>query len=190
MKQPWRELELPLSGDTITGLKAGDKLMLSGTIYAARDAAHRRFIEALDRGDSLPVDLASALIYYMGPTPARPGSVIGACGPTTSARMDRYTPRLISQGLRLMMGKGNRSAEVVAAIKQYGAVYLATVGGAGALLSVRVKSAEAVAYEELGAEAVLRLEVERFPAVVAVDARGNDLFNTGPKQYQTSSREV
>ncbi|MDV2990234.1 MAG: Fe-S-containing hydro-lyase [Dehalogenimonas sp.] len=184
MKQPWRELVLPLSADTIAGLKAGDKLMLSGTIYAARDAAHKRFIEALDRGERLPVDLGDSLIYYMGPTPTRPGDVIGSCGPTTSARMDKYTPRLIVEGLRLMMGKGNRSPEVVAAIREYGAVYLVTLGGAGALLSARVKSAEILAYPELEAEAVLKMEIERFPVIVAIDGQGNDLFKTGPEQYR------
>lgn len=184
MKQSWRELELPLSADTIAGLNAGDKLMLSGTVYAARDAAHQRFIETLDRGEKLPVELADSMIYYMGPTPTRPGDIIGACGPTTSARMDKYTPRLIAEGLRLMMGKGNRSPEVVAAIKEHGAVYLVTLGGAGAVLSIRVKSSTVVAYPELGAEAVLEMEVERFPVVVAIDARGNDLFKTGPEQYR------
>ena len=190
MKQPWRELDLPLSTETIAELKAGDKIMLSGTIYAARDAAHKRFIEALDRGEKLPIDLSSSLVYYMGPSPTRPGDIIGACGPTTSARMDKYTPRLLAEGLRLMMGKGNRSAEVVEAIRQYGAIYLVTLAGAGALLSARVKEVEVVAYSELGAEAVLKLEIVRFPVIVAIDAQGNDLFQIGPEQYRTVSKEA
>ncbi|MGI2336624.1 MAG: Fe-S-containing hydro-lyase [Dehalogenimonas sp.] len=184
MKQPWQELVLPLSAEAIAGLRSGDKLMLSGTIYAARDAAHKRIIEALDRDERLPIELSDSLIYYMGPTPTRPGDIIGACGPTTSARMDKYTPRLLSEGLRLMMGKGNRSLDVVESIKQYGAVYFVTLGGAGALLSSRVKAAETVAYQELGAEAVVRMEIERFPVIVAIDSHGNDLFKTGPGKYR------
>ena len=180
----WRQLQLPLPADTISGLKAGDKVMLSGIIYAARDAAHKRFIATLDRGESLPIDLEAAVIYYMGPSPTRPGDIIGSCGPTTSTRMDKYTPRLLERGLKVMMGKGNRSPEVVEAIKQYGAVYLITIGGAGALLSTKVKACEVVAYDDLGAEAVLKLEVERFPAIVAIDSQGNDLCQTGPAGYR------
>jgi len=182
----WREIHLPMSPETVVGLKAGDKIMLSGTIHAARDAAHKRFIETLDRGEKLPFDLDSALIYYMGPSPTRPGDIIGSCGPTTSARMDKYTPRLIEEGLRVMMGKGERSAEVIEAIKQHGAVYLITIGGAGALLSIKVRDCQVVAYADLGAEAVLKLEVERFPAIVAVDSLGNDLCKIGPAKYRTS----
>ena len=181
----WREIHLPLSAEIIASLKAGDKIMLSGTIYAARDAAHKRFIEALDRSEKLPFDLESAVIYYMGPSPTRPGDIIGSCGPTTSARMDKYTPRLIGQGLRLMMGKGERSADVVAAIKQNGAVYLITLGGAGALLSIKVRDCQVIAYPDLGAEAVLKLEVSNFPAIVAIDSLGNDLCQTGPERYRT-----
>jgi fumarate hydratase subunit beta len=182
----WREVQLPVSAETVAGLRAGDKVMLSGTIYAVRDAAHKRFIETLDRNEKLPFDLESAVIYYMGPSPTRPGDIIGACGPTTSARMDKYTPRLIEQGLRVMMGKGERSAEVIEAIKQHGAVYLITIGGAGALLSIKVRNCQVVAYPELGAEAVLKLEVERFPAIVVVDSQGNDLCTIGPARYRTS----
>jgi fumarate hydratase subunit beta len=175
-----------MSPSEVAGLHAGDKLLLSGVIYAARDAAHKRFIEALDHCEKMPVDLSSAVIYYMGPSPTRPGDVIGACGPTTSARMDRYTPRLIAEGLRVMMGKGDRSPEVVEAIKKAGAVYLITIGGGGALLSLKVKKSEVVAYPDLGAEAVLRMEVDDFPAVVAVDSQGNDLCKIGPAKYQTT----
>lgn len=180
----WRQLQLPLAAETISGLKAGDKVMLSGIIYAARDAAHKRFIATLDRGENLPIGLETAVIYYMGPSPTRPGDIIGSCGPTTSARMDKYTPRLLERGLKVMMGKGNRSPEVVEAIKQNGAVYLITIGGAGALLSTKVKDCEVVAYDDLGAEAVLKLEVERFPAIVAIDSQGNDLCQTGPAAYR------
>ena len=186
----WREIQLPMSAQTIANLKAGDKILLSGTIYAARDAAHKRFIDALDRGETLPIELASAVVYYMGPSPTRPGDIIGACGPTTSARMDKYTPRLLAEGLRVMMGKGDRSSAVVDAIKQNGAVYLITIGGAGALLSLRVTSCEVVAYPDLGAEAVLKLEVEHFPAVVAVDSQGNDICKIGPAQYRTIDGEA
>lgn len=182
---PWREIQLPMSAETVASLKAGDKVILYGTIYTARDAAHKRFIETLDRGEKLPIDLESAVIYYMGPSPTRPGDIIGACGPTTSARMDKYTPRLIEQGLRVMMGKGNRSPEVVEAIKQQGAVYLVTIGGAGALLSLKVRDCQVVAYSDLGAEAVLKLEVVNFPAIVAVDSQGNDLCEIGPARYRT-----
>jgi fumarate hydratase subunit beta len=185
----WRKIQLPMSPEIIAGLKAGDKVALFGTIYAARDAAHKRFIEALDRGEKLPIDLSTAVIYYMGPSPTRPGEIIGACGPTTSARMDKSTPWLIEQGLRVMMGKGDRSPAVVEAIKKHGAVYLITIGGAGALLSLKVKSSEVVAYPDLGAEAVLKLEVDNFPAVVAVDSQGNDICKTGPAQYRTINTE-
>ncbi len=181
----WREIHLPMSPEIIASLKAGDKVMLSGTIYAARDAAHKRFIEALDRGEKLPFDLETAVIYYMGPSPTRPGDIIGSCGPTTSARMDKYTPRLIEQGLRVMMGKGQRSAEVVEAIKTHGAVYLITLGGAGALLSIKVRDCQVVAYDDLGAEAVLKLEVSNFPAFVAVDSLGNDQAKIGRERYRT-----
>ena len=185
----WREIRLPLSAEAVAGLKAGDRLLLTGTLFAARDAAHKRFIDALEHGRELPLDLASGVIYYMGPTPARPGDVIGACGPTTSGRMDRFAPRLIKEGLRVMIGKGNRSEEVVNAIKENGAVYLTTIGGAGAFLSQRVISAETLAYPELRAEAVLKMEVAGFPAVVAIDSQGNNLFDMGPREYRVSREE-
>ena len=186
----WREIQLPMSSETIASLKAGDKILLSGTIYVARDAAHKRFNETLDRGEKIPIDLSSAVIYYMGPSPTRPGDIIGACGPTTSTRMDKYTPRLIAEGLRVMMGKGDRSPTVVDAIKEHGAVYLITIGGAGALLSLKVNKNEAVAYPDLGAEAVLKLDVQHFPAVVAVDSKGNDICKIGPAQYRTLGQEA
>jgi len=186
----WREIQLPMSHETISSLKTGDKILLSGTIYAARDAAHKRFIEILDRGETLPIDLSTSIIYYMGPSPTRPGDIIGACGPTTSARMDSYTPRLIEKGLRVMMGKGDRSPAVLEAIKKHNALYLITIGGAGALLSLKVKRNEVVAYPGLGAEAVLKLEVEQFPAIVAVDSSGNDICKLGPGQYRTFGMEA
>ncbi|PPD58649.1 Fe-S-containing hydro-lyase [Dehalogenimonas etheniformans] len=182
----WRKIQLPMTAKTVAELRAGDKLLLSGTIYAARDAAHKRFVEALDRGEKLPIDLSKSVIYYMGPSPTRPGDIVGACGPTTSARMDKYTPRLLTEGLRVMMGKGDRSLQVVEAIKKYRGVYLITIGGAGALLSLKVKSSEIVAYPDLGTEAVLKMEVENFPAIVAVDSQGNDFCKIGPSQYRTS----
>ncbi|APV44580.1 fumarate hydratase subunit beta [Dehalogenimonas formicexedens] len=186
----WREICLPISAENIAELRAGDKLLLNGTIYAARDAAHKRFIDALDREEKLPIDLSGAVIYYMGPSPTRPGEIIGSCGPTTSARMDRYTPRLLDEGLRVMMGKGDRSPQVVDSIKKHKGVYLITIGGAGALLSLKVKSCEAVAYPDLGAEAVLKIEIQDFPAVVAVDSQGNDLCKIGPAQYRAMDKET
>ena len=153
-------------------------------MYTARDAAHKLLLEALDKGEKLPFDMSGQTIYYMGPSPARPGEVIGSAGPTTSKRMDVYTPRLLDAGIKAMIGKGSRSAEVKEAIKKYKAVYFASIGGAGALLSKAVKKAEVVAYEELGAEAIQRLEVENFPAVVANDMYGSDLYDEGKKRYR------
>jgi fumarate hydratase subunit beta len=168
----------------IERLTVGTRVTISGVIYTARDAAHHRLIQALDRGEKLPFDLKGQTLYYMGPSPARPGQVIGAAGPTTSQRMDKYTPRLIAAGIRAMIGKGNRSPEVREAIKKYKAVYLVTIGGAGALLAKTVKQVEVIAYEELGAEAILRLTVENFPAIVANDIYGEDLFEQGKAKYQ------
>jgi fumarate hydratase subunit beta len=172
-----RRVQLPLTAEEAASLRAGDLVTLSGTVYTARDAAHRRMDEALDRGEPLPFPLAGQAIYYMGPSPARPGRVIGSAGPTTASRMDRYTPRLLDLGLRAMIGKGRRSPEVVAAMVRRGAVYFAAVGGAGALLSRCIRSARVVAYEDLGPEAVRALVLEDFPAVVAIDARGRDLYD-------------
>ncbi|MCQ2352730.1 MAG: Fe-S-containing hydro-lyase [Victivallaceae bacterium] len=172
-----KKIFLPLSAETVKDLHAGDTVLLSGVIWTGRDAAHLRFVELLDSGKDLPVDLKDQVIYFVGPCPAPPGKVIGSAGPTTSGRMDRYSPRLIAQcGLRGMIGKGNRSAEVVSAMKQYGAVYFAATGGAGALIARCIKSCEVVAFPDLGPEAVHRLVVEDFPLIVAIDADGNSLY--------------
>jgi fumarate hydratase subunit beta len=179
----------PIDTKTIDKLSVGTKVLISGTIYVARDAAHRRLIQSLDKGESLPFDLKGQTLYYMGPSPAKPGEVIGSAGPTTSARMDIYTPRLLAAGIRGMIGKGARSPEVKEAIKKYKAVYLATIGGAGALLARAIKQAEVIAYEDLGAEAILRLNVENFPAIVANDIYGNDLFEQGKAQYRKPDKE-
>jgi fumarate hydratase subunit beta len=179
-----REIKLPLSEETLQNLKAGDSLSLSGTLYVARDAAHKRLTESLEKGRPLPFDIRGQTIYYMGPSPAPPGKVIGAAGPTTSGRMDKYAPRLIAAGLKGMIGKGARSTEVRQAMEKYGAVYLGAVGGAGALLSGSITKAETVAYAELGPEAVLRLEVRDFPATVINDIYGGDLYTQGREKYR------
>jgi fumarate hydratase subunit beta len=165
-------------------LCAGDCISLSGVIYTARDAAHKKLAETLKNGQPLPFDIVGQTIYYMGPTPARPGQVIGSCGPTTSGRMDTFTPVLLSAGLKAMIGKGERSADVKEAIKKQRAVYFVTYGGAGALLAKRVRKAEVVAYPELGAEAIMRLEVEDFPVIVANDMHGGDLFAQQIARYR------
>lgn len=170
-------LRAPVDGKTINELRAGDQVLVEGTVYAARDAAHKRMVEALNRQEQLPVDLNGQIIYYVGPCPAPPGQVIGSAGPTTSGRMDAYTPQLLSQGLRVMIGKGDRNPEVIAALQTHKAVYLAAIGGAGVYLAQRISAAEIVAYPELGPEALLRLEVQDFPCVVAIDCRGNSVFN-------------
>ncbi len=180
-------LTLPLSVSDTAALAAGDRVLLSGVLYTARDAAHKRLVEALDAGRAAPFPLDGACIYYAGPAPAPTGHVIGAAGPTTSCRMDAYTPRLLSQGLRCMIGKGQRSNEVARAVKEAGAVYFAALGGAGALLAARVREAVVVAFSELGAEAVRRLVVEDFPAVVALDARGGDWYALGRERWLVSS---
>lgn len=174
----------PLDSETVGKLTAGTKILISGVIYAARDAAHKRLIQALEEGEKLPFDPKGQTIYYMGPSPAKPGQVIGSAGPTTSSRMDAYTPRLLAAGLRAMIGKGARSVEVREALKKYKAVYFATIGGAGALLHKSIKRVESIAYEDLGPEAILRLEVEDFPAIVANDIYGADLFEQGKAKYQ------
>ncbi len=174
----------PIDTEAIEKLRVGTHALISGVIYVARDAAHRRLMLALDKGEKLPFDLKGQTLYYMGPTPARPGQVIGSAGPTTSSRMDMYTPRLIEAGIRAMIGKGSRSPAVREAIKKYKAVYFATTGGAGALLANSVRQSEVIAYEDLGAEAILRLEVENFPAIVANDIYGGDLFEQGQAKYQ------
>ena len=174
----------PLDDETIKNLKAGDQVFITGVIYTARDAAHKRLVEALDKGEKLPLDLSNQTIYYMGPSPARPGQVIGSAGPTTSGRMDSYAPRLMAAGLKGMIGKGNRSQAVKDAMKKHKAVYFAAIGGAGALISKSIKKAEVIAYEDLGAEAIRRLEVENFPATVINDIYGGDLYQEGKAKYQ------
>jgi len=179
-----KKITSPVDIETIDKLTVGSRVLISGVIYSARDAAHRRLMEALDRGERLPFDLTGQTIYYMGPSPASPGYVIGSAGPTTSGRMDIYTPRLIAAGIRAMIGKGGRSPEVKEAIKKYKAVYFAAIGGAGALLAKSIERVEVVAYEDLGAEAILRLNVDKFPAIVANDIYGNDLFEQGKASYR------
>lgn len=178
------DIATPLDPQVIEKLRAGDQVSITGVIYTARDAAHKRLIEAMDRGEELPFDIRGQTLYYMGPSPARPGRVIGAAGPTTSGRMDAYSPRLIAAGLKGMIGKGSRSQEVKEAIKKHKAVYFAAIGGAGALIARAIKKAEVVAYEDLGAEAILRLEVESFSAIVVNDAQGGDLYEEGKAKYQ------
>jgi fumarate hydratase subunit beta len=179
-----KKIALPLTDRTLEELRAGDDVLLSGVMYVARDAAHKRIIEALDQGKELPFDFRGQTVYYMGPSPAKPGQVIGAAGPTTSGRMDIYTPRLIAEGLKGMIGKGMRSKSVKEAMKKHRAVYFAAIGGAGALISKRIKKSEVVAYGELGAEAVLRIEVADFPAIVVNDIHGGDLYEEGKARYR------
>ena len=173
----------PLSDKDVEVLKSGDQVLISGIMYGARDAAHKRLVELIDKGEKLPIDLQGQIIYYVGPSPARPGRPIGAAGPTTSTRMDAYSPKLIEQGLKGMIGKGSRSPAVIEAMKKHKAVYLAAVGGAGALLSRCIKKSEVVAYPELGAEAIYRFTVEDFPAIVVNDVQGNDLYEAGIEKY-------
>ena len=179
-----KRVQLPLTEEAVAGLRAGDHVRLSGVIYTARDAAHRRMVEALEKGEPLPFDITGQVIYYVGPTPARPGRVIGAAGPTTAMRLNPYTPVLMKHGLKATIGKGGRNRPVRDALKQYRGVYFIAVGGLGALLSKRIKKAEVVAYDDLGTEAVRRLEVEDFPVIVADDIYGNDLLEQGKARYQ------
>ena len=174
----------PINAETLERLTAGTRVLISGVLYTARDAAHQRLVQALDKGERLPFDLDGQTLYYMGPSPARPGQVIGSAGPTTSSRMDIFTPRLLAAGIKAMIGKGSRSPEVKDAIKKYEAVYFATIGGAGALLAKTIKKVDIVAYEDLGPEAILRLTVDNFPAIVANDIHGGDLFEEGKAKYQ------
>jgi len=174
----------PMSADVIESLKAGDQVFISGVIYVGRDAAHKRLVEALDRGDKLPFDLKGQTIYYMGPSPTKPGHVIGSAGPTTSGRMDAYTPRLLAAGLKAMIGKGLRTEAVRKAIREHKAVYFAAVGGAAALIARTIVKSEIIAYEELGPEAILRLEVKDFPAIVIDDVHGDDLYQQGKAKYR------
>jgi fumarate hydratase subunit beta len=182
-----KKINLPLNDEILKDLKAGDNLLLTGVIYVARDAAHKRMVEALDQGKPLPFDIKGATIYYMGPTPARPGKVIGSAGPTTSGRMDAYAPRLIAQGLKGMIGKGLRAQAVKDAMLKHKAVYLGAIGGAGAIISKSIKKSQVIAYEDLGAEAVLRLEVQDFPVTVVNDIYGGDLYEQGKAKYQVKT---
>ena len=179
-------IHTPLTREQARSLKAGDSCLVSGVIYTARDAAHKRLCELVAQGKELPLEIKDATIYYVGPTPARPGEAIGSAGPTTSYRMDAYSPTLIALGETGMIGKGKRGPEVVAAMKEHGAVYFGAIGGCGALLSSCVKKAEVIAYEDLGAEAIRRLEVEDFPVVVIIDSQGNNLYETGRAEYLKS----
>ena len=178
------DLTTPLTTEDVEKLKAGDRVTISGTVYTARDAAHRRLMDLIEAGKDLPVPIEGQVIYYVGPSPAPPGRVIGAAGPTTSYRMDPYTPKLIELGLKGMIGKGKRSDEVKNAMKTYKAVYMGAIGGAGALMARAIKSARIVAYEELGPEALRELTVEKLPAIVVNDTQGNDLYIEGKEQYQ------
>jgi fumarate hydratase subunit beta len=177
------KLFTPLTDEMIEQLHAGDKVTITGVIYVGRDAAHKRLVAALDAGEPLPFDIQGQIIYYMGPSPAKPGAPIGSAGPTTSGRMDPYAPRLMAVGLKGMIGKGNRAMPVREAMKKHKAVYLGAIGGAGALIAKSIKKAEVVAYDDLGAEALRRLEVEDFPAIVIDDIYGGDAYEDGVKQY-------
>ena len=176
----------PLTWDKVKELKAGDNCLISGVIYTARDAAHKRLCELVAAGKALPMDITDSIIYFVGPTPAKPGQAIGSAGPTTSYRMDAYSPILIELGLTGMIGKGKRGPEVIDAMKKHGAVYFGAIGGCGALISECIKEAEIVAYEDLGAEAIRRLVVKDFPVVVIIDSEGNNLYETGKANYLAS----
>ena len=176
-------VKTPLTREEAKKLKAGDSCLLNGVIYTARDAAHKRLCELIEKGEELPFDVKDSVIYFVGPTPAKPGQAIGSAGPTTSYRMDAYSPSLIKIGQTGMIGKGKRGPEVIDAMKEYGAVYFGAIGGCGALLSKCIKKAEVIAYDDLGAEAVRRLEVEDFPVVVIIDSMGNNLYETGREDY-------
>ena len=178
-----RQISVPIKKEDALSLRAGDYVTLTGTIYTARDAAHKRMQEALDAGESLPIEMQENVIYYMGPSPAREGRPIGSAGPTTASRMDKYAPGLLDLGLKGMIGKGKRSQEVRDAIVRNGAVYFAAVGGAGALLSRAITSSEVIAYDDLGTEAIRKLTVKDFPAIVVIDAEGNNLYETAVKEY-------
>ncbi len=179
-----KRITTPLTEETVADLRAGDQVLITGTIYAARDAAHKRLAALLEEGKELPFDPRGQIIYYMGPSPARPGRVIGAAGPTTSGRLDPYTPAILRAGLKGMIGKGNRSAEVRRAVQEYRAVYFAAVGGAGALIARSITASEVIAYPELGAEALLRLQVQDFPAIVVNDIYGGDAYEDGKRAYR------
>lgn len=180
------KLQTPLTEDKISNLKAGDSVLLSGVIYSARDAAHKRLIELLDEGKELPLNVKEETIYYVGPSPAKPGKVIGSAGPTTSYRMDAYAPTLMDLGLRGMIGKGARNDEVIEAIKRNKSIYFGAIGGAAALIGKSIIKSEIIAYEDLGAEAIRRMEVKDMPLVVIIDSQGNNLYDIGQKNYLES----
>ena len=179
-----KHITTPITEEVTKDLKSGDYVYITGTIYVARDAAHKRMIEALQRGEELPIDIKDSTIYYMGPSPAREGRPIGSAGPTTASRMDKYTPRLLDLGMGAMIGKGKRSQAVIDAIVRNGAVYFAAVGGAGAILSKCIKESEVIAYDDLGTEAIRKLTVENMPMIVVIDSKGNNLYETAVKEYQ------
>lgn len=181
-----KKITTPLTEDKIKDLKAGDTVLITGTIYTARDAAHKRLVELLDKGEELPIDVKNSIIYFVGPTPAKPGMAIGSAGPTTSYRMDAYSPRLLDIGLKGMIGKGLRSKEVVDSIVKNKAIYFAAIGGAAALIGKSVQKADLVAYEDLGAEAIRKLEVKDLPVVVVIDSEGNNLYEIGQREYLDS----
>ena len=183
-----RKITLPLTEELAKSLKAGDRVLLTGIIYTSRDAGHKRMCESLAKGEELPIDPMNATIYYVGPTPAKPGTVIGSAGPTTSGRMDAYAPTMMSVGARGMIGKGARLPEVVDAMKKYSGVYFGAIGGAGALLAKCIKSAELIAYEDLGAEALRKLYVEDMPLMVIIDSEGNNLYELGREEYLASKK--
>lgn len=178
-----KKIQLPLRPEDVDSLVAGDEVSLTGTLYTARDAAHKRMCERIAAGEPLPIQLEGATLYFVGPTPAQPGRPVGSAGPTTSSRMDAFSPTLIAHGLRGMIGKGDRSPEVVEAMGRYGCVYFAATGGAGALLAKRIRSARVVAWEDLGTEAIHELQVEDFPVVVVLDRQGRNLYRTGPAAW-------
>ena len=177
-------INTPLTKDKLKELKAGDSVLISGTIYTARDAAHKRMIEVINKGENLPFDIKGQIIYYVGPCPEKPGQVIGSAGPTTSGRMDVYTPELIKLGLVGMIGKGNRNENVVKTMREHGAVYFAAIGGAGALIAKSIVKQQVIAYEDLGSEAVIRLEVKDFPVVVVIDSQGNNAYLEGIESFK------
>lgn len=177
-------IQAPIRKEEIQNLKAGDYVYINGIIYTARDAAHKRMDDTLTRGEKLPLDIENQMIYYMGPSPAREGRIIGSAGPTTASRMDKYAPRLLDLGLGAMIGKGKRSKEVLDAIVRNGSIYFAAVGGAGALLSKCIQKSEVIAYDDLGTEAIRKLEVKDFPVIVVVDAEGNNLYETAIEKYK------
>jgi fumarate hydratase subunit beta len=183
-----RNLTVPAKAEELKELRSGDYVYITGTIYTARDAAHKRLYEALNNGEDIPIDLKDNFIYYLGPTPARPGEVIGSAGPTTSSRMDKYTPLLLEKGLKGMIGKGKRSKEVIDSIVKYDAVYFAAIGGAGALLSKCIKSAEVIAYDDLGTEAIRKLYVEDLPVIVIVDSEGNNQYETAVEDFKKMNK--